>query len=66
MSLLAVKILWESLALGLPCSAISSVVERRTDIDIDPSPGDALSSALLAPNSAVLVTALSWANLCVL
>jgi len=62
-SLLAVRTVRESVALGSPGVAVSSVVEWRTDVFLDPGPGNALSSAFLAPNSAVLVTTLSWANL---
>ena len=62
-SLLAIRTVRESIALGSPGVAVSFVVKWRADIVFNPGPGDSLGSAFLAPNSAVLVTTLSWANL---
>ena len=62
-SLLAGSVVWISFALGFPHVAVSSIIERWTNILLDPVPGDSLRSAFLAPNTTVLVLALSWTDL---
>jgi hypothetical protein len=62
-SLLTGNVIWISFALRSPHVAISSVIENRSYIFFDPVPGDSLRSTFLTPNTAVLILALSWADL---
>lgn len=60
--LLTELVIWSYGALSLPASAEFSVVEWRTDINLDPIPTQISSSASGVPVSAVRISLLFWAN----